>query len=257
MALTVSVATLWSAGSRGSALSHAATPASAAAAQAAQRKVRTPVSVLMLRLILNTTVRDGGSRVKTVHGRCSLIPTPNPTPRPSPDRDEPCRARRRWHLREWYRRAARIHDCPISRVQRGASDNRVADPAAFVRSAEPGAAIRTIDDHDNTASTPDRENRVVARRPLGQPDQTPRVHSEREACAVAGRARGKPDPPVSVGNPQTQADLPVRSLNGVMARRRRRPPPFGGPASFRRFGCAEPRYEAALAWLSSAARRRP
>jgi hypothetical protein len=46
-----------------------------------------------------------------------------------------------------------VHDCPISRVQRGALDNRGADPSAFVRSAEPGAAIRTIDDHDNTVPT--------------------------------------------------------------------------------------------------------
>jgi hypothetical protein len=38
-----------------------------------------------------------------------------------------------------------VRDCPISRVQRGASDNREADPASFVRSAEPGAAIRTKD----------------------------------------------------------------------------------------------------------------
>jgi hypothetical protein len=46
-----------------------------------------------------------------------------------------------------------VHDCPISRVQRGTLDNRGADPSAFVRSAEPGAAIRTIDDHDNTVPT--------------------------------------------------------------------------------------------------------
>ena len=43
-----------------------------------------------------------------------------------------------------------VHDCPISRVQRGHPYNRGADPAAFVRSAEPGAAIRAIDDNDNT-----------------------------------------------------------------------------------------------------------
>jgi hypothetical protein len=40
---------------------------------------------------------------------------------------------------------SRVHGCPIDRVQRGASDNRAAGAAAFVRSAGPGAAICTID----------------------------------------------------------------------------------------------------------------
>jgi hypothetical protein len=80
-------------------------------------------------------------------------PSPNPAPPLSSDRDAPAAEARRTDYRR--PRIPRLsdpgaHDCPISRVQRGASDNRGADPELFVRSAAPGAAIRTIDDHDNT-----------------------------------------------------------------------------------------------------------